>query len=102
MLVKVALATHFSDAQCGFKAVRHAAARQLVPLVQSDGWFFDTELLVVAEQSGYRIGQIPVVWSEDPDSRVRVAATVWENLRGLLRLRFGQPWPHSRNKRGAS
>ena len=101
MLVKGVFATHFSDAQCGFKAVRRAVARQLVPLVQSDGWFFDTELLVVAERSGYRIGEIPVVWSEDPDSRVHVAATVWEDLRGILRLRFGQPWPPSKNKRQA-
>jgi hypothetical protein len=77
----------FSDAQCGFKAVSRRAADVLVPLVQNNEWFFDTELLVLAEKKGYRIKDLPVRWVEDPDTRVRLAQTISEDLRGLWRLR---------------
>jgi glycosyltransferase involved in cell wall biosynthesis/putative flippase GtrA len=86
LLVKGTLRTGFTDAQCGFKAIRSEAAQALVPLVEDDGWFFDTELLVLAERSGLRIHEVPVDWTDDPDSRVDVAATVRDDLRGLRRL----------------
>ena len=78
----------FSDAQCGFKAITRAAARELVPLVEDNGWFFDTELLLEAERLGHRIVDVPVEWREDADSRVRVVATAWGDLKGLLRMRW--------------
>ncbi|MDQ7841273.1 MAG: glycosyltransferase family 2 protein [bacterium] len=78
----------FSDAQCGFKALSQQAAQQLVPLVRDNAWFFDTELLLRAEQFGYRIHEVPVVWIEGRDSRVRIARTAWEDVKGLLRVRF--------------
>ena len=81
--------TRFRDAQCGFKAIRREAAQDLVPLVRDTGWFFDSELLVLAEKNGYRISEIPVRWTDDPDSRVRIARTAYEDMKGLLRLRFG-------------
>ena len=81
--------TVFRDAQCGFKAVSRRAANDLVPLVQDKGWFFDTELLILAEKNGYRIKEVPVKWTDDPNSRVRIARTAYEDLKGLLRLRFG-------------
>ena len=70
-----ALRTRFSDAQCGFKAIRRDVARELLPLVEDDAWFFDTELLVLAERAGLRIHEVPVDWVDDPDSRVDIAAT---------------------------
>ncbi len=79
--------TAIADAQCGFKAVSRRVVRDLLPLVQSDGWFFDTELLLLAERAGYRIAEVPVRWVEDRDSRVRIGATVLEYLRELRRLR---------------
>lgn len=78
----------FSDAQCGFKALSRQAAQQLVPLVRDNAWFFDTELLLRAEQLGYCIHEVPVVWVEGRDSRVRIARTAWEDVKGLLRVRF--------------
>ena len=54
-LVKRLFGIHFSDAQCGFKAASTDAAHRLLPLVEDIGWFFDTELLVIAEKAGYRI-----------------------------------------------
>ncbi len=81
--------TGFKDAQCGFKAIKRSAARDLVPLVQDMGWFFDSELLIVAEKSGYRIKEIPVRWTNDADSRVRIVRTAYGDLKGLLRLQFG-------------
>ena len=81
--------TGFKDAQCGFKAISRSAARDLVPLVQDLGWFFDSELLIVAEKSGYRILELPVRWTDDADSRVRIVRTAYGDLKGLLRLRFG-------------
>jgi glycosyltransferase involved in cell wall biosynthesis len=86
-LVKALFATHFSDAQCGFKAITRAAARQLLPVIEDNGWFFDTELLVVAEKLGYRIFDLPVRWVDDPDSRVEIMRTAWEDIKGLRRVR---------------
>ncbi|MBX6391339.1 MAG: bifunctional glycosyltransferase family 2/GtrA family protein [Frankia sp.] len=86
LLVRQTLATGFSDAQCGFKAVRGEVAARLLPLVQDDGWFFDTELLVLAERAGLRIHEVPVDWVDDPDSRVDIVATALADLRGIARL----------------
>ena len=79
----------FRDAQCGFKALTRSAACRLVPLIKDTGWFFDTELLVLAEKTGYRIKEIPVMWIHDAASRVKIVRTAYEDMKGLLRLRFG-------------
>jgi putative flippase GtrA len=89
LLLRVTLGTGFSDAQCGFKAIRADAARQLLPLTTDDGWFFDTELLVLAERAGLRIHEVPVDWIDDPDSRVKVASTALGDIRGIIRLGTG-------------
>ncbi|HEX6678731.1 MAG TPA: dolichyl-phosphate beta-glucosyltransferase [Actinomycetes bacterium] len=86
LLLHATLGTRFSDAQCGFKAIRADAARALLPLVVDGGWFFDTELLVLAERSGLRIHEVPVDWVDDPDSRVDLVATPLADLRGVARL----------------
>ncbi len=87
-IVRTVLSASFSDAQCGFKAITKAAADRLLPLVQDDAWFFDTELLVLAERSGLRIHEVPVDWQDDPDSRVDIVRTAKDDLRGIARL-FG-------------
>ena len=76
----------FSDAQCGFKAIRADVARVLLPLVEDQGWFFDTELLVVAERNGMRIHEVPVDWVDDPNSRVDVFSTAKADLLGIWRM----------------
>ncbi|WP_198545903.1 glycosyltransferase [Actinacidiphila yeochonensis] len=86
MLLRGSLAARFSDAQCGFKAIRADVAEQLLPLVEDGGWFFDTELLVLAERAGLRIHEVPVDWVDDPDSKVDVARTAAEDLRGMWRV----------------
>jgi len=86
LVLRGALAARFSDAQCGFKAIRADAARELLPLVADTGWFFDTELLVLAERAGLRIHEVPVDWVDDPDSRVDVVATAKADLRGVVRV----------------
>ena len=93
-IIRAVFRNGFSDAQCGFKAISRAASNELLPLVQDNNWFFDTELLILAEKNGYRIADIPVRWVEDPDTRVNVVATAVEDLKGLARLRFrGIPAP---------
>ena len=77
------------DYQCGFKAISRKTAWELVPLVRDTGWFFDSELLILAAKNGYRIKELPVLWTDDPDSRVRIVSTAYRDLKGLLRLRFG-------------
>jgi putative flippase GtrA len=89
LLLHASLGTRFSDAQCGFKAIRADAARRLLPLTADTGWFFDTELLVLAERAGLRIHEVPVDWIDDPDSTVHVAATALGDLRGIVRLGTG-------------
>jgi hypothetical protein len=78
----------FSDAQCGFKALSRRAADELVPVVENNEWFFDSELLLRAEQRGFRVAEVPVEWIEDLDSRVNIVKTAAEDVRGLLRVRF--------------
>jgi glycosyltransferase involved in cell wall biosynthesis len=91
LLLKVALRGHFSDAQCGFKALRRDAAERLLPLIEDDEWFFDTELLVTAQRLGLRIGEVPVDWVDDPDSRVKIVSAALKDLRGVGRLLLHQP-----------
>jgi len=92
LLIKAMFFPSFGDAQCGFKAVKRAVAQELIPFVKDQAWFFDTELLLLAERKGYRIKQVPVEWVEDPDTRVRIARTVWEDVKGLFRVRFRPPF----------
>jgi glycosyltransferase involved in cell wall biosynthesis len=85
-LLRVALGARFKDAQCGFKAIRAETARRLVPHVENRSWFFDTELLMLAQHAGLRIVEIPVDWDDDADSRVKIIPTAMEDLRGVWRL----------------
>ena len=89
LILRTVLATRVRDAQCGFKAVRADVARRLLPAIEDDGWFFDTELLVLAEHNGLRIHEVPVDWIDDTDSRVHVTRTALDDLRGTARLALG-------------
>jgi len=89
LLLRRTLHARFSDAQCGFKAIRRDVAGALLPLVEDDAWFFDTELLVLAERAGLRIHEVPVDWIDDPDSRVDILRTAIDDLRGMARLGAG-------------
>src|ERR1700728_3778618 len=91
LLLKLTLQGRFSDAQCGFKALRRDAAAKLLPLIEDNEWFFDTELLVTAERLGLRIGEVPVDWVDDPDSRVQIVSTAADDLRGVWRLLVRRP-----------
>jgi putative flippase GtrA len=90
-ILRTALRARFSDAQCGFKAVRAGVAGDLLAAVRDDGWFFDTELLVAAQRRGLRIHEVPVDWIDDPDSRVQLVRTAIEDLRGVARLMAAAP-----------
>jgi putative flippase GtrA len=94
LLLQAMLDAGFSDAQCGFKAMRADKARLLIPLVRDNAWFFDTELLILAERAGLRIHEVPVDWVDDPDSRVDVLRTARDDLRGVARL----CWDHWRGR----
>jgi glycosyltransferase involved in cell wall biosynthesis len=92
-LLHLVLRARFSDAQCGFKAIRAEAARELLPLISDQEWFFDTELLVLAQRRGLRIHEVPVDWAEDLDSRVDIVPTALADLRGVARLLVHRPPP---------
>jgi hypothetical protein len=83
---------HFSDAQCGFKATTRAVVNNLIPHIQDNAWFFDSDMLIVGEKSGYRIYEEPVTWIDNPGSTVRVMKTAWGDIRGLWRLYTTRPW----------
>jgi len=87
LMLTVTLRTRVHDAQCGFKAISRRAAGELLPAIEDDGWFFDTELLARAEQGGLRVVEIPVDWVEDPDSRVDLVHTALADVAGIIRLR---------------
>ncbi|MFI8101654.1 glycosyltransferase [Streptomyces sp. NPDC086023] len=86
LILRSSLAARFSDAQCGFKAIRREVAERLLPLVEDSGWFFDTEMLVLAERAGLRIHEVPVDWVDDPDSTVHIVRTATEDLKGVWRV----------------
>lgn len=87
VLIKMFFGTRFTDAQCGFKGMRREACQKLVPHVKDRKWFFDTELLVLAEKSGHEISEVPVNWIEDLDTRVELVKTILDDLTALVRLR---------------
>jgi len=91
LFLKAVLFTSFTDAQCGFKAVSREVVDCIIPQIKDQSWFFDTELLVLAEHHGYRIKDIPVIWIEDDDSRVKILRTALEDIKGVFRLRW-QLW----------
>lgn len=86
LLLRTLFAVRFRDAQCGFKAVRRDVAQRLLPAIDDDAWFFDTELLLLAEHNGLRVHEVPVDWVDDPDSRVDVRSTATDDLRGVWRV----------------
>ena len=88
MLFRSLFLVSFRDAQCGFKVISSYSAQRLLPTIVDNGWFFDTELLIIAEKSGYQVREIPVVWTDDPNSKVNILSTAWRDIKGLLRLRF--------------
>ena len=88
-IIQSVFSVNFNDAQCGFKAISRSTAGKIVPLIKDNGWFFDTELLIVADKCDYRIKEVPVRWSDDPDTRVKVFSTALYDLCGLARLKFG-------------
>jgi len=90
-ILHATLRVRFTDAQCGFKAVTREAAATLLPQIRDDGWFFDTELLVLAGRDGLRIHEVPVDWVDDPDSRVDIVHTAVEDLKGVARLALATP-----------
>lgn len=96
-LMHLLFATKFSDAQCGFKAISGTAARALLPSVIDNEWFFDSELLILAEKYGFKIFDEPVLWIDNPGSTVRVLKTVTGDLRGLIRLWLTKPWRQLKN-----
>jgi len=87
-LLKIFFFNKFHDAQCGFKGLRTSTAKKILPLIKDNKWFFDTELLLIAEKSGFEIANIPVQWTDDKDSRVNVVKTIIEDLKGIFRLRL--------------
>ncbi len=89
LILRSTLRVSFSDAQCGFKAIRSDAAARLLPLVEDTNWFFDTELLVLAQRAGLRIHEVPVDWVDDPGTTVNIVATAREDLLGVWRLLRG-------------
>jgi hypothetical protein len=93
ILTRSAFNYQIRDAQCGFKAVSSEVARKLIPEIEDNDWFFDTELLVLASRNGFVINEVPVRWIEDSDSRVRIARTAFADLQGIRRLRRHAPAP---------
>jgi len=84
--------THFTDAQCGFKGVTRQVVENLIPKVKDNDWFFDGELLIIVERSGYKIYEEPVHWIDNPGSTVRLISTIWGDLMSIKRLFLTRPW----------
>jgi glycosyltransferase involved in cell wall biosynthesis len=88
VIIKLMLGTHFHDAHCGFKTGRSEVVQRILPYIEDNEWFFDTEFLFYGEKLGYRIVEIPVTWTEDPDTKAKILKDAYDDLRGLYRLKF--------------
>ncbi|MCX6745528.1 MAG: glycosyltransferase [Candidatus Parcubacteria bacterium] len=91
LLAKLILGTKISDSTCGFKAVNKKVVQEIMPLVKNQTWFFDSELVFLAEKKGFKIKEIPVCWAEPrklDKSKVNVLKVSSQYLKELLRLRF--------------
>ena len=84
--------THFTDAQCGFKAITKRVVEKLIPKIKDNEWFFDGELLIMAEKSGYKIYEEPVHWVDNPGSTVRLISTIFGDIKSIGRLFLTRPW----------
>lgn len=91
-LIKMIFWVNFTDAQCGFKAVTRRVITELLPHIKDNDWFFDSELLIVGEKSGFRLYEEPVTWIDNPGSTVRVMKTAMGDLKGLWRIVWSRPW----------
>jgi glycosyltransferase involved in cell wall biosynthesis len=98
ILIKIFFWTSFHDAQCGFKAITNEAAQKLLPTIEDKGWFFDSEVLIIGEKSGFKIAEVPIIWRDDPASTVKVAKTAWGDIKGLMRLFRERPWKKVRRR----
>ncbi|OGH42137.1 MAG: hypothetical protein A3H79_03200 [Candidatus Levybacteria bacterium RIFCSPLOWO2_02_FULL_36_8b] len=92
IFIRLLFKTTFSDAQCGFKGVRKKVVDELIPKVLDDDWFFDGELLIVGEKSGYKIYEEPIHWVDNPGSTVRLISTIWGDVKAMWRLLWTKPW----------
>lgn len=90
--IRLFFRTHFSDAQCGFKAVTRRVVDELIPYIKENDWFFDGELLIVGEKSGYKIYEEPVHWIDNPGSTVQLISTIWGDILTMQRLLWTKPW----------
>lgn len=95
LFIQLFFQTKFTDAQCGFKGVTKKVVDQLIPKIQDNDWFFDGELLIMAEKMGYRIYEEPVHWIDNPGSTVRLVSTIWGDVKVMWRLLTTQPWKSS-------
>ena len=82
----VVLPLPIQDTQCGFKMFRHDAGKLLFGLMREDGFLFDLELLMLADQQGYRVVEVPVNWCEMPGGHFHGLREFWRVARGLRRL----------------
>lgn len=92
LFIQMFFHTHFNDAQCGFKAVTKQVVDDLIPHILDNDWFFDGELLIVGEKSGYKIYEEPVHWVDNPGSTVRLYATITGDIQVMSRLLKTKPW----------
>ncbi len=97
-MIKCLFFNKFSDAQCGFKALRTEVAKKLIPLVENNNWFFDTEILLLAEYNKFRIFEVPVEWTEDIGTKVNIGKTVLEDILGLVRMRLSMHKKYSKDE----
>lgn len=88
IIIKMAIGTHFHDAHCGFKTGRREVVQKILPYIEDNEWFFDSEFLFYGEKLGYRIVEIPVTWTEDMNTKAKIFKDAYDDLRGLYRLRF--------------
>jgi glycosyltransferase involved in cell wall biosynthesis len=96
--IQLLFETHFTDAQCGFKAVTKKVVKNLIPQIQDNNWFFDGELLIVGEKCGYKIYEEPVHWIDNPGSTVRLMTTIFGDIEAMTRLLISQPWKKNKKK----
>ncbi len=96
-ILRLALRSKIKDAPCGFKAVNYKVIKNILPQIKNNEWFFDTEMIVLAEKQNYRVKEIPVIWTEHKKIGRRSRVSFLKVSLGYLKEIWRLKKSHARN-----
>ena len=89
LMLKILFSTSLSDFQCGFKAINKKIRNNILPKMKAtEHGFMDAEMLIVAHKKGYKVLEVPVIWQDERESRIKVFAGIFDALKNMLKIKY--------------